>query len=514
MKCLFVASEVVPYAKTGGLADVAGALPKELREQGLDVRVVMPYYRQIKGKIDEDKAKLDIWYTVNFSWRTQGVDVLYDETHVPTYFLKNDMYFDRDALYGYDDDCERFAYFCRAVVELLTKIDFIPDVIHCNDWQTGPIALMIKEQYQWDQKYQNIKTVFTIHNMKYQGIFGKEALDMLWLSDAYMTPDKLEFNGGVSFMKAGLMYADHINTVSPTYAEELKTWQYGCGLDSLIREVLYWKTSGILNGIDTDRYNPETDAHIYEHYNADSIEKKKINKEKFREEFGLAQDGSMMVAIISRLTNQKGLDLMKHTVQGQWFMDKLMSLGIQFVVLGTGDDEYENMFKHFKWAYGDRAGVFLEFDESLAQKIYAAADVFLMPSEFEPCGLGQLMAMRYGAVPVVRQTGGLKDTVIHYNYMTGEGTGFEFAEYSGYWLYEKIAEAHECYTNKPKDFEKIQHNGMTAAYGWAESATKYADLYRLICGKTAAELPVKEVVEDELKSLDDLDDEVEQPDVQ
>ncbi|OOB77861.1 MAG: starch synthase [Epulopiscium sp. Nele67-Bin001] len=482
MKCLFVSTEVVPYAKTGGLADVAGALPKELVKQGLDVRVVMPYYRQVKEKINESECNLNLWYTVDLGWRTQGVDVYYDDSIVPTYFLKNDHYFHRDVLYGYDDDCERFAFFCRAVVELITRIDFVPDIIHCNDWQTGPIPLLIRDQYYWDTKYHNIKTVFTIHNMKYQGIFGEEALDLLGLNGGYSNSDKLEFNGGISFLKAGLIYADHINTVSPTYAEELKTQQYGCGMDSLIRESLYWKTSGILNGIDTDKYDPATDRHIYKNYSAKTLEDKAINKSEFRKEYGLKDDGSMLIGIISRLTDQKGFDLMKHVVDHQWFMDKLMSLNVQFVVLGTGEYEYENMFKHFKHLYGDRAGVFLDFNEGLAQKIYAACDVFLMPSEFEPCGLGQLMAMRYGAVPVVRQTGGLKDTVIHYNYMTKEGTGFEFTDYSGYWLFRKIEEAYDCYVNRPKDFHKIQLNGMTKQYGWAESATKYADLYKLIKG--------------------------------
>ncbi len=480
LKCLFVSTEVVPYAKTGGLADVAGALPKELVNQGLDVRVVMPLYRQVKEKINEKECDLNLWYTVDLGWRTQGVDVYYDDSIVPTYFLKNDHYFHRDGLYGYGDDCERFAFFCRAVIELITRIDFVPDIIHCNDWQTGPIPLLIRDQYYWDKKYQNIRTIFTIHNMKYQGVFGEEALDLLGLDSGYANPDKLEFHGGISFLKAGLIYADHINTVSPTYAEELKTPQYGCGMDNIIREVLYWKTSGILNGIDTDKYDPATDKFIYKNYSAKTLEDKEVNKKAFKKEFGLRDDDSMLVGIISRMTDQKGFDLMKHVVDHQWFMDKLMSLNIQFVVLGTGEYEYENMFKHFKSLYGDRAGVFLDFNESLAQKIYAACDVFLMPSEFEPCGLGQLMAMRYGAVPVVRQTGGLKDTVIHYNYMTKEGTGFEFTDYSGYWLFQKIQEAYDCYVNRPKDFKKIQLNGMTKQYGWAESASKYADLYELI----------------------------------
>ncbi|OOB80553.1 MAG: starch synthase [Epulopiscium sp. Nuni2H_MBin003] len=480
LKVLFVSTEVVPYAKTGGLADVAGALPEELQKLGVDARVVMPYYNKVRGKFDETKANIELWYNVNVGWRNQGVEVYYHKDEVPTYFLKNDYYFGRDELYGYEDDCERFAFFSKAVTQLISQIDFVPDIVHCNDWQTGPIPLLIKDQYGWDKKYQNIKTIFTIHNMKYQGIFGTEALEMLGLDMGYMNSDKLEFNGGVSFMKAGLLYADHINTVSPTYMEELKTPQYGCGLDSLIREKLYWKTSGILNGLDIKKYDPETDKYIYFNYNADTIEKKQKNKIAFKGEFGLKQDDSMLVSIISRITDQKGFSLMKQTIWGEWFMDKMMSLGIQFVILGTGETHYENMFKHFKYVYGDRVAVLLGFDEGLAQKVYAASDVFLMPSEFEPCGLGQLMAMRYGTVPVVRQTGGLKDTVLHYDYETKKGTGFEFADYSAYWLYKKLDEANDCYTNKPDDFRQIQLNGMKSAFGWEESAKKYIDLYKLI----------------------------------
>ncbi len=505
LKCLFVSTEVVPYAKTGGLADVAGALPQELVKQGLDVRVVMPYYKTIQEKFSTKIVDDNLWYNFRLGWRTMGVDVLSDEVDLgngaalTTYFLKNDHYFYRDGLYGFSDDCERFAFFSKAVLELITRIDFVPDIIHCNDWQTGPICLMLRDQYFWDKKYHNIKTVFTIHNMKFQGIFGEEALEMLSLNDGYKTPEKLEFNGGISFMKAGLLYADHINTVSPTYAEELKTPEYGCGLDSLIRESLYWKTSGILNGIDTKKYDPENDKHILQ-YSAKNPVNKAKNKSNFRQEYGLKDDGSMMIGLISRLTDQKGLDLMKHTIDNKWFMDKVMDLGVQFVVLGTGDEEYENMFKHFAHVYSDRAAVFLQFDEALAQKIYAASDVFLMPSNFEPCGLGQLIAMRYGAVPIVRQTGGLKDTVKHYNYMTGEGTGFEFVEYSGEWLYNKIVEAHDCYTNKPEDFKKIQQNCMEQKFGWEESANKYIELYKLI--QYLPEEPqeiVEEIVEDKPK---------------
>lgn len=477
LKCLFVATEVVPYAKTGGLADVAGALPKELRDNGVEVRVAMPYYKSMQDKFSDINNNFLMSYDVHLGWRKQGVGIYYDESIVPTYFFKSDYYFGRDNFYGYQDDYERFAFFSKAVLELIRHIDFVPDIIHCNDWQTGPICLLLKDKYSYDPLYSSIKTVFTIHNMKYQGIFGKEVLDVLELSDAYNTVEKLEFNGGLSYMKAGLLYADKINTVSPTYAEEIKTWQYGCGLDGLLRDELSDKLVGILNGIDYEMYNPMTDKHIYQNYDLNTLELKKENKRRFQEEHGLEQRDCMMVGIISRITDQKGFDLMKHTIEGRWVMDKLMDLDIQFVLLGTGEQEYENMFRHFKYAYGDRAGIFLTFNEALAQKIYASCDVFLMPSEFEPCGLGQLMAMRYGTVPIVRKTGGLKDTVIHYNVGTKEGTGFEFEDYSGYWLYKKIEEAAWYYKDRPEDFRQIQINDMTTPHAWRDSALEYENMY-------------------------------------
>lgn len=480
LKCLFVATEVSPYAKTGGLADVAGALPKQLKANGVDVRVVMPYYNSIQNKFFSHEDHFLTSFDVYLGWRKQGVGVYYDNEIVPTYFLKSDTYFYRDQLYGYDDDAERFAFFSKTVLDMLKKIDFKPDIIHCNDWQTGPICLLLKEKYSFDTFYKNIKTVFTIHNMRYQGIFSVQALELLELSYQYATKDALEFNGGISYMKAGLIYADKINTVSPTYAEEIQTPQYGCGLDGLLSTKLKDKLTGIVNGIDYSVYNPSTDPHIYVHYDVSTLEMKKINKAEFQKEHHMEQKDVMMIGLISRITDQKGFDLMKQTLEDNWFMDKLMDLDIQFVILGTGDREYENMFKHFAYKYGKRTGVFLTFNETLAQQIYAAADVFLMPSAFEPCGLGQLMAMRYGCVPIVRKTGGLKDTVIHYNELTKEGTGFEFEDYSAYWLYQKIEEAYNYYHQKPEHFRQIQINAMTKIFSWQESAKEYERMYRSI----------------------------------
>lgn len=477
LKCLFVSSEVAPYAKTGGLADVIGALPKKLREQGIDARVVMPYYSKIKKQFSQHGSHFLVSYDVYLGWRVQGIGVYYDDTILPTYFLKSDTYFSRPELYGYQDDYERFAFFCKGVLEMLRHIDFMPDIIHCNDWQTGPLCLLLKECYSKDGFFSKIKTVYTIHNMKYQGLFGREALDVLEIGNDYMTPERVEYHGAVSYMKAGLLYSDKITTVSPTYAEEIKTYEYGCGLDRLLGEKLYYKIEGILNGIDYELYNPQTDPHIYKNYTIDSLEEKKENKKSFQKEYGLEERDCMMIGIVSRITDQKGFDLMKAAMDNIWIMDKIMKLDVQFVILGTGEKEYEDMFKHFAYKYPNRVRVFLTFNEPLAQKIYASSDVFLMPSLFEPCGLGQLIAMRYGTVPIVRKTGGLKDTVIHYNKKTKEGTGFEFEECSGFWMYKKVEEAYTYYKEEPQHFKQMQLNGMKRGFSWDDAAKKYIKLY-------------------------------------
>ena len=478
LKCLFVSSEVAPYAKTGGMADVIGALPKKLREQGVDARVVMPYYQSLRGRFLEHDKHFLTSYDVYLGWRIQGVDVYYDEQIVPTYFLKSDTYFSRSELYGYQDDYERFAFFCKGVLEMLRYIDFIPDIIHCNDWQTGPICLLLKEIYGRDILFSKIKSVYTIHNIKYQGLFGREALDVLELSSDYMTPEKIEYHGSISYMKAGLLYSDKITTVSPTYAEEIKTNEYGCGLDRLLGQKLYYKMHGILNGIDYDIYNPKTDPYIYENYSIETLLKKKKNKKAFQKEYGLEQSNAMLVGVVSRITEQKGFELMKEQIYDMWIMDKMMELNIQFAILGTGEKEYEDMFNYLAQKYPGRVSVSLTFNEVLAQKIYAASDVFLMPSLFEPCGLSQLIAMRYGTVPIVRKTGGLKDTVVHYDTESKEGNGFDFEECSGYWMYKKIEEACWFYTSAKKHFKQMQINGMSQDFSWDDAAMKYQTLYK------------------------------------
>ncbi len=479
LKILIVASEVVPFAKTGGLADVIGSLPQELREQDIDARVVMPYYQGIRG-IDEKVKWMDT-YVVSLGWRNQEASIFLLDEDVPTYFIKNYEYFNRGELYGYDDDDERFAFFCKAVLEMIPRMDFIPDIIHCNDWQTGPICLLLKDNYRFNPMYNNIKTVYTIHNIQYQGIFGRESLEMLEISDGYFHPEAIEHYGAISYMKAGIRYADIITTVSPSYAHEIQTPQYGYGLDGLLRErsdAVY----GIINGIDELKYNPSTDPHLYSNYSVSDLSGKKECKHQLQKDLGLVQEDKMVIAIITRLAIQKGLDLFHHTIDGVWIMDKIMEMDVQFILLGTGEPEYENMFKHLAYRYPGRVSSNITFNEQLSHRIYAASDVFLMPSMFEPCGLGQLMAMKYGSVPVVRQTGGLKDTVIHYNEAEKTGTGFEFVDYSGYWLYNKINEAYRYYTEKPDDFEQIRANGMSSDFGWGRSAGKYIELYNMLEG--------------------------------
>ncbi|HHX62667.1 MAG TPA: glycogen synthase GlgA [Epulopiscium sp.] len=479
LKVLFVASEVVPFAKTGGLADVLGSLPQELRGQDIDARVVMPYYQCITSI--EKKAKWMDSYVISLGWRNQEANIFLLDEDVPTYFIRNYEYFNRGELYGYEDDDERFAFFCKAVLEMLPRVDFIPDIIHCNDWQTGPICLFLKDTYRHNPMYNSIKTVFTIHNIQYQGIFGREALEMLEISDGYFHPEAIEHYGAISYMKAGIGYADLITTVSPSYGEEIQTPEYGYGLDGLLRKRSN-AVHGIINGIDEVKYNPSTDPHLYANYSVKDLKGKKENKKQFQKEYGLVQEDKMVIAIITRLAIQKGLDLFHHTIDGVWIMDKMMEMDVQFVLLGTGEPEYENMFKHLAYKYPGRVSINITFNEKLSHRIYAASDVFLMPSMFEPCGLGQLMAMKYGSVPVVRKTGGLKDTVIHYNETEKTGTGFEFEDYSGYWLYNKINEAYRYYNEKPEEFEQIRANGMNSDFGWDKSASKYIALYNTLKG--------------------------------
>lgn len=470
-KVLFVASEAAPFIKTGGLGDVMGALPKTLVQKGIDARVIIPKYQKIKHEFVKDFKFLK-WITVPVGWRESYCGIFeYEYEGVKFYFIDNEYYFNREGLYGYYDDAERFAFFDRAVLIILKEIDFKPDIIHCNDWQTGMTPVLYKLEYSKDPFYYDIKTVFSIHNLLFQGTFDPEILPELFGYDMEPFLNKsLELFGGVSFMKGGLNYSDKITTVSNSYAAEIKSPKYGENLDGLLRcrSNDLW---GILNGIDYKENNPETDPYIFENYTLDNIERKSVNKEKLQEQLGLPQRKDVpMMAVISRLTPQKGMDLITNIA------DRLLQHNIQLVVLGTGDRGYEDHFRNLQYRYRDKVVSYIDFDEKLAHKIYAAADMFIMPSLFEPCGLGQLIALRYGTIPIVRETGGLKDTVHPYNKFSGEGNGFSFANYNAWELLITIESAIACYHNK-SIWNGLIRYAMSSDNSWEKAADGYIELY-------------------------------------
>ncbi len=472
LKVLFVASEAVPFIKTGGLADVAGSLPKELQVQGLDVRVVIPKYSSIP---EQYTSKMKHIYdgVVNVAWRQQfcGVECL-EYNGVKTYFIDNEQYFNRDALYGYDDDAERFSFFCRAVLEMLPQIDFIPDVIHCNDWHTGLVSVLLKAEYGQAELYSQIRTIYTIHNLKYQGVFGKEIMsDVLGLDWKHYNEGGLECDNCVNFMKGAIVYSDYITTVSETYAKEIQYPYYGEGLDGLLRD--RWQyLQGIVNGIDYDIYDPKTDKRIFANYDVTTIEKKAENKVKLQQQLGLPVRRDVpMLAIVARLVSAKGLDLIAHIID-----ELVQNEDVQLVVLGTGDREYEDLFRTLAWHYPTKVSANITFNNDLAHRIYAASDIFLMPSQYEPCGIGQLIALHYGSIPVVRETGGLKDTVHSYNKYSRVGNGFTFANYNAHEVLFSIKRALGYYSDS-SIWEKVVINAMNSDYSWTQSAKQYKELY-------------------------------------
>ena len=473
MKILFAASECVPFVKTGGLADVVGALPKEIRKTGTDVRVILPLYKAIDQKW-RDQMEHVLYFYVNLGWRHQYVGILKMEYEgITFYFIDNEQYFGRDYIYGMGgDEGERFAFFARAVLEALPKIDFIPDVLHCHDWQTGMIPVLLKAQYKQLEFYQNIRTVYTIHNLQYQGIFPISTIeDLLALGDWAYTSDNLEFFGMCSFMKGGLVFADEITTVSPTYSLEIQTAYYGERLDGLLRARVDHLT-GILNGIDTTEYDPEHDPMIARNYTADTFALKVENKTALQQELGLKVDPSIpMIGMVSRLSGQKGLDLV------ECVLNEIMNTGAQLVVLGMGESKYVDLFSWAQWKYSDQVSVCFQMNHVLAHKIYAACDLFLMPSMFEPCGLSQMISLRYGTLPITRETGGLRDTVLAYNEFTGEGNGFTFLNYNAHDMLHVIEQAVAMYNENRETFTKIAVRAMRGLYGWDQSAQKYVDLY-------------------------------------
>ncbi|MBU3134582.1 glycogen synthase GlgA [Clostridium gasigenes] len=472
MKVLIIASESHPFIKTGGLGDVIGALPHALKNVGVDARVVMPNYRDIKDDLKK-KFKFIKSFIVKVGWREQYCGIFeYDHDGVKYYFIDNEYYFKRDGLYGYYDDGEKFAFFDRAVLEFIKEIDWKPDVLHCNDWQTGMIPVLHKVEYIKKDLYKNMKTVFSIHNLFFKGSFSPDVLPEVFGYDYELFNNgSLELNGAVSFLKGAINYSDSITTVSKSYAEEIKTPEYGEGLDGLIR----YKQNilrGITNGIDYKEYDPKNDKFIFKQYSVDTLENKGINKEELQNRLGLTVNKNIpMIGMVSRLTHQKGCDLIINMLHG------ILQKDVQVVFLGTGDYLYEENLKDFNQRYPNKVSANILFDNELAHKIYASSDMFLMPSLFEPCGLGQLIALRYGSVPIVRETGGLKDTITDYNSQNKEGNGFTFRDYNYIELMEKIEYSIEVYKNKD-NWQSLVMRAMNSYNSWDKSAEEYKKLYK------------------------------------
>lgn len=473
MKVLFATSEAHPYAMSGGLADVSGALPKALRKRLIGARVIMPLYDVIPQQLRES-MKFITSITVPVSWRRQYCGIFEAKYgNVIYYFIDNQYYFKRGSLYGHYDDAERFAFFSRAVLEVIKAIDFAPDIIHCNDWQTALIPVYLRLFYGNEPKMQNIKTLFTIHNIQYQGKFGKEIL-----GDVFGIPQSeqslVEYGDCINLMKGAIECAHLVSTVSPTYSNEILDPWYSHGLDSILRQ-RRWKLTGIVNGIDTDVYDPEHDSMIFAPYSANDLSGKAENKRKLQEMLGLPQCSDIpLIAMVSRLVPHKGLDLVKAR------LDAIMHYGVQMVVLGSGDYEYESFLGEVAERYPDSFRLRTGFIPDLAHKIYAGSDIFLMPSQSEPCGLSQMVALRYGSIPVVRETGGLKDTVTDSG--TGEGNGFTFAEYNADAMAHAVYRAVQGYENR-EGWSILQKRAMQCDNSWGASANAYIRLYKSMLKK-------------------------------
>lgn len=476
-KVAYVASECVPFIKTGGLADVVGTLPKMFNKNEYDVRIIIPNYLCIPHKYREKMKYLTHFY-MDIGWRTQYVGVMYMEYEgVPVYFIDNEYYFNGFAPYGdIKWDIEKFIFFSKAALSILPVIGFRPDVIHCHDWQSGLVPVYLKTLFASNPFYQGIKSIMTIHNLKFQGNWDIRTIQgMSGLPSYVFTPDKLEINKAASMLKGGLVYADKITTVSNTYAGEIQTAEYGEGLEGLLsaRHQDLW---GIVNGIDYDIYNPASDPQIYSKYTIKNYKKMKAeNKRKMQEEFGLpVDDKQFVIGIISRLTDQKGLDLVDRV------MNEICQDGVQFIVLGTGEQRYEDMFRFYQGIHPYKVSANIYYSDERSHKMYAGCDVMLVPSRFEPCGLTQLMALRYGTVPVVRETGGLRDTVEPYNEFAKTGTGFSFRNYNAHEMLNTINYAKKVYYDDKESWYGIMERGMKMDYSWQKSAEKYQELYQYV----------------------------------
>ena len=475
---LFAAFEANPFMKTGGLGDVAGALPLYLNDMGVETRVIMPLFSSIKEEYRKD-MELIAEFKVPFSWRNQylGLHKLKYKNTI-FYFLDNEYYFKRDKAYGYFDDGERIAFFSKALLESIIYMDYKPDILHLNDWHTALSAVYLREMYQGLEDFRKLKTIFTVHNLKFQGKFDPKMLDDPL--DLARYPDarrQLLQKDAVNFMLGALNYADCITTVSPTYAEEVKNAFFGEGLEDVFnrRESIF---KGIINGIDYENYNPKTDKNLFANYDIETIEEKAKNKIGLQKELGLEVDKDVcVVGLVSRLTDQKGMDLLC-TI----FEELINTMHMQFVLLGQGDAKYEDSFRYFENKYKGKVSSSICFSEERSRRIYAASDLFLVPSIFEPCGLSQLIAMRYLSLPVVRKTGGLKDTVEPYNKFTNEGTGFAFQNINAHDLLFTLKEAIALYYDDREVFDGLIKNASAKDYSWLNSAREYKKLYQKVLG--------------------------------
>ena len=478
-KILFVTSEAVPFIKTGGLADVAGTLPKYFDREKYDVRVILPKYASMKGEW-KDKLQYRTHFEMQLAWRNMYVGILETEIDgIPFYFIDNEYYF--SGGWPYEDirwDIEKFAFFSRAVLSALPSIDFRPDIIHCHDWQAALVPVYLNDAFQSNPFYQNIKTIMTIHNLRFQGIYDKNIIqDIIGISDSYFTPDKLEAYGDVNLLKGGIVYADRVTTVSETYAEEIKTEFYGEKLDKLLQARSNVLT-GIVNGIDYNIFNPETDIHLPYKFNKETVTTEKVkNKVELQRQLGLREDPNvMMIGIVSRLTDQKGFDLI------ECVLDEICQDEVQIVALGTGEERYENMFRYYAWKYPGKVSANIYYSDELSHKIYGSCDAFLMPSLIEPCGLSQIMSLRYGTVPIVRETGGLKDTVIPFNEFENSGTGFSFRNYNAHEMMATVRYAERIFYDQKDQWNDLVKRAMGADFSWNASAEKYEILYDHMLG--------------------------------
>ena len=472
IKVLFAASEAVPFAKTGGLADVVGTLPKALQKLKVDARIIVPLYGDVPETFRLQMRHIAT-ETVQLGWRRQHCGLFQMEYEgIPVYFVDNEYYFRRKGLYNFYDEAERFGFFSKAVLDVLPRLDWIPDIIHCHDWHVGMIPVLLRSQYCRAPWCSTIKTLCTIHNLEYQGIFPQNVLgDMFNLDHDAKAVKGLEFYGMINFLKGGLEYADYIGTVSPSYAREIQTRYWGEKLDGVLARRSD-RLVGIVNGIDNELYSPAKDAALFANFSTRSLKGKSVNKSRLQESLGLEQKAdAMLIGIVSRLVKAKGFELVQRV------LDEILAENVQLVVLGTGDPHFQDVFRDAARRYPGRVSTNIGYDDTLARRIYAASDLLFMPSQKEPCGVSQLIAMRYGCIPLVREVGGLQDTVDTFNPETNEGTGFSFTNYNAHDMLHVVRLAVQVFHDK-KRWTKLVKSAMQAEHSWKTSAKEYLELYR------------------------------------